>query len=156
MSIQDTKACMKKIVLEPSFAEKFVNIKSEEEFFSLVKDAGFDFTMEEWQWVQKGVEAQARAYAKENNIEIPDELTDEQLEAVAGGGGTATMLGLFGAPLGSILGAAGCAAFGAAVAGPAGAAVGGAFGSFGGAAAGAVVGGTIGLWIEGVDESKRV
>ena len=165
MSIQDAKACMKKLFSDVSFAEKFGQIKSEEEFFGLVKDAGFDFTMEEWERVRDGVEVQARAYAKENNIEISDELTDEQLEAVAGGGALRPIFGSIFGVIGGILGGAAGAYTGATVAGAAGAAltvgtgaapaavvggiIGGAGGAFAGAGAGAGLGDMLAQWIEG-------
>ena len=38
MSIQDAKACMKKLFSDVSFAEKFEQIKSDEDFFALVKE----------------------------------------------------------------------------------------------------------------------
>lgn len=155
MSIQDAKSCMKKMLSDVSFAEKFDQIKSEEDFFALVKDAGFDFTMEEWERVRSGLETKMIAYAKENNIEISDELTDDELEAVAGGGILrpifGSVFGIAGIILGGAAGAMAGGAAGAPVAGIGavpGAVVGAIVGGFSGGAAGAGLGDLIAVELE--------
>ncbi|CAB5112750.1 hypothetical protein D3OALGB2SA_2504 [Olavius algarvensis associated proteobacterium Delta 3] len=180
MAMQDAQACMKKMFTDESFAVEVTKVASQDAFFSLSKENGFDFTLEEWQRLTVGVDAQARAWAKENNIEIRDqtektlnidELTDQELEAVAGGAWVQwTLGGLFGT-VGSIAGAiaggipggiagvkaggavgalfAGVGAVpGAIIGGVVGAGAGGVAGGIGGASGGANFGNLVGGWIE--------
>jgi len=141
MPIQDVKACLEKTFTDESFAKKVAQIQTQEEFFSLAKDAGYDFTWEEWEQVRDDVENRARAYAEEHNIQLPDELSDEQLQAFAGG--ASLQRNWFRLQFAALGGALGALAVGAAATGPtfgAGTAVGVIIGAVTGAVGGAQAG----------------
>ncbi|CAB5112845.1 hypothetical protein D3OALGB2SA_2509 [Olavius algarvensis associated proteobacterium Delta 3] len=164
MAMQDAQGFMKQLFTDEKLTKKFNQITSEDEFFALASSAGFDFTQDEWVKLSEGVEARARAWAQENNIEISDELSDDQLEAIAGGGVARWVFGgLFGVA-GGILGAFGGALGGGAAGAGAGtmvlpivgtvsvssvaAVAGGIGGGIAGGTGGAALGDLLGQWIE--------
>lgn len=66
MSIESAKACIERIKTDEDFAKKVIECKDAEARTAVVKAAGFDFTAEELQaW--------------------RDELSDDELDSVAGG-----------------------------------------------------------------------
>ncbi|MGE4273574.1 MAG: Nif11-like leader peptide family natural product precursor [Desulfitobacterium sp.] len=67
MSIESAKAFMEKMKTDQDFAKKVMAAKDAEERRVLVKEAGFDFSAEELK-------------------DLGDEMSDSELDAVAGGG----------------------------------------------------------------------
>jgi len=164
MSQQAAKDWMKKVFSEPALAQQVAGLPSEEEMFTVARGAGYEFSKQEWDELSSHVEGKARAYAEEHGIEISDELTDEQLAAIAGGQLfnwiLGSVFGYVGSLIGGVSGGLSGAAAGAAVGGiaslglgaGAGAVVGAVIGDVAGAAAGAAtgvgMGNIVGGWID--------
>ena len=67
MSVESAKLFIEKLKTDEGFAKKVKECKDSEARISLVKESGFDFTIEEIKGIQ-------------------GELSDDELDAVAGGG----------------------------------------------------------------------
>ena len=76
MSLESAKLFIEKMKTDSEFREKVVALKTKEERKSFVKNEGFDFTKEEFEQVKK-------EYI--NKAKSEGELSDEDLEKVAGG-----------------------------------------------------------------------
>ncbi len=70
MSVKSAKALMEKIKSDPKFGKKIEDAKDNKARMAIIRSAGFDFTQEEMKQAVKPAEG---------------ELSDEDLEAVAGG-----------------------------------------------------------------------
>jgi predicted ribosomally synthesized peptide with nif11-like leader len=77
MTIESAKAFYQKMSEDDTFRTPFEEASTKEERQQLIKDAGYDFTADEWQ------EAVAEIQATDSN----EELQEEELEAIAGGVG---------------------------------------------------------------------
>jgi predicted ribosomally synthesized peptide with nif11-like leader len=75
MTIENAKAFYQRMTEDSDFRTPFEEASTNEERQQLIKDAGYDFTTEEWQ------EAVAEIQAADSN----QELQEEELEAIAGG-----------------------------------------------------------------------
>jgi predicted ribosomally synthesized peptide with nif11-like leader len=73
MSEDEAKAFLKKAGEDKELQEKLMGADSDEKFFAVVKEAGFDFTKEEWGAVASTM------------MSAGDDLTDEALEQASGG-----------------------------------------------------------------------
>jgi predicted ribosomally synthesized peptide with nif11-like leader len=70
MSIESAKTFIEKVKEDEALQEKLKAVDSEENFFAVVKEAGFDFTKEEW---------------GEFNTKKEGTLSETELSSVAGG-----------------------------------------------------------------------
>jgi predicted ribosomally synthesized peptide with nif11-like leader len=75
MSIENAKAFYQRMTEDSEFRTPFEEASAKDERQQLIKDAGYDFTAEEWQ------DAVAEIQAADSN----EELQEEELEAIAGG-----------------------------------------------------------------------
>ena len=76
MSIESAKAFYQRMTEDTSFRTPFEAEITKEERQQLIKESGYDFTAEEWQQAMTEIQA-----ASSN-----EELKEEELEAIAGGG----------------------------------------------------------------------
>jgi predicted ribosomally synthesized peptide with nif11-like leader len=75
MSIESAKAFYQRITEDNDFRTPFEEASSKEERQQLIKDAGYDFTADEWQ----------EAVAEIQATDFKEELKEEELEAISGG-----------------------------------------------------------------------
>ena len=101
MSVESAKAILEKIKNDSEFGAQLEAESDETKRIQFMKDAGFDFTKEEFKQAAKEMAAAAG---------ISDELSDDELEAVAGGS-SAVWVGTGAAVVGAAAGAAAAAAF---------------------------------------------
>ena len=78
MSLESAKLFIEKMKTDSEFREKVVALKSREERKSFIEKEGYDFTKEEFEQAKK-------EYI--NNAKSESELSEEDLENVAGGYG---------------------------------------------------------------------
>ncbi|MGL5833806.1 MAG: Nif11-like leader peptide family natural product precursor [Waterburya sp.] len=88
MSIESAKAFYQRMSEDDAFRTPFEEASTKEERQQLIKDAGYDFTPEEWQ------DAVTEIQATDSN----EELQEEELEAIAGGVQAIAMYGVIWPP----------------------------------------------------------
>jgi predicted ribosomally synthesized peptide with nif11-like leader len=88
MTIETAKAFYQRMSEDNTFRKPFEEASTKEERQQLIKDAGYDFTADEWQ------EAVAEIQATDSN----EELQEEELEAIAGGVQAVAMYGVIWPP----------------------------------------------------------
>jgi predicted ribosomally synthesized peptide with nif11-like leader len=88
MSIENAKAFYQRMTEDSDFRTPFESASTKEERQQLIKDAGYDFTADEWQ------EAVAEIQAADSD----EELQEEELEAIAGGIQAVAMYGVIWPP----------------------------------------------------------
>ena len=75
MTIESARALYQKVIEDADFRASFEAVSTEEEKKHFIKDAGYNFTSDEWQQMLTEVQA----------ANSSQELSEEELEAVAGG-----------------------------------------------------------------------
>ena len=75
MTIESAKAFYQRMTEDNTFRTPFEEAPNKEERQQLIKDAGYDFTADEWQ----------EAVTKIQTTDYDEELKEEELEAIAGG-----------------------------------------------------------------------
>jgi predicted ribosomally synthesized peptide with nif11-like leader len=75
MSIESAKAFYQRMTEDSDFRTPFESASTKEERRQLIKEAGYDFTTDEWQAVVTEIQA----------ADSNEELQEEELEAIAGG-----------------------------------------------------------------------
>jgi predicted ribosomally synthesized peptide with nif11-like leader len=75
MSIKNAKAFYQRITEDSDFRTPFESASTKEERRQLIKDAGYDFTTDEWQ----------AAIAEIQAVDSNQEIQEAELEAVSGG-----------------------------------------------------------------------
>jgi predicted ribosomally synthesized peptide with nif11-like leader len=88
MTIENAKAFYQKMTDDSDFRTPFEEASTNEERQQLIKDAGYNFTADEWQ------AAVAEIQATDSN----EELQEEELEAIAGGVQAIAMYGVIWPP----------------------------------------------------------
>ena len=73
MSLENARALIEKLKVDHKFGKRLEDERDEASRIKIIKDAGFDFTREEFLQAARGLGAS------------PGELTEEDLKAVAGG-----------------------------------------------------------------------
>jgi predicted ribosomally synthesized peptide with nif11-like leader len=84
MSIESAKDFYQRMTEDSNFRTPFESASTKEERQQLIRDAGYDFTTEEWQ------EAITEIQTADSN----EELQEEDLEAIAGGKSFAAIYGV--------------------------------------------------------------
>jgi predicted ribosomally synthesized peptide with nif11-like leader len=84
MTIENAKAFYQRMTEDKDFRTPFEEASTKEERQQLIKDAGYDFTADEWE------EAITEIQATDSN----EELQEEELEAIAGGVQAIAMYGV--------------------------------------------------------------
>ncbi len=67
MSLESAKSFMSRVKTDPTFKQRLADAPNNEARLKIVKDAGYDFT-------------------KEDVLQLPNELSDEELKEVSGAG----------------------------------------------------------------------
>jgi predicted ribosomally synthesized peptide with nif11-like leader len=75
MTIESAKAFYQRMTEDNTFRAPFEEASTKEERQQLIKDAGYDFTADEWQQAMTEIQA----------ADSDEELKEEELEAIAGG-----------------------------------------------------------------------
>jgi predicted ribosomally synthesized peptide with nif11-like leader len=75
MSIKNAKAFYQRITEDSDFRTPFESASTKEERRQLIKDAGYDFTTDEWQAAVTEIQA----------VDSNQEIQEAELEAVSGG-----------------------------------------------------------------------
>ena len=75
MSIESAKAFYQRMTEDDAFRTPFEEATTKEERQQLIKNAGYDFTADEWQAAMTEIQA----------ADSNEELEEEELEAIAGG-----------------------------------------------------------------------
>jgi predicted ribosomally synthesized peptide with nif11-like leader len=75
MTIENAKAFYQRMTEDSDFRTPFESASTKEERQQLIKDAGYDFTADEWQAAVTEIQA----------ADSNEELQEEELEAIAGG-----------------------------------------------------------------------
>jgi predicted ribosomally synthesized peptide with nif11-like leader len=88
MSIQSAKAFYQRMTEDDAFRTPFEEVSTKEERQQLIKDAGYEFTAEEWQ----------DAVVEIQDTDSNEELQEEELEAIAGGVQAVAMYGVIWPP----------------------------------------------------------
>jgi predicted ribosomally synthesized peptide with nif11-like leader len=88
MTIENAKAFYQRMSEDSDFRTPFEEAFSKEERQQLIKDAGYDFTTDEWQ----------AAVAEIQAADSDEELKEEELEAIAGGVQAVAMYGVIWPP----------------------------------------------------------
>jgi predicted ribosomally synthesized peptide with nif11-like leader len=84
MSIENAKAFYQRMTEDRDFRSPFESASTKEERQQLIKDAGYDFTADEWQAAMTEIQA----------TDSNEELQEEELEAIAGGIRAGTIYGV--------------------------------------------------------------
>jgi predicted ribosomally synthesized peptide with nif11-like leader len=84
MSIENARVFYQRMTEDNNFRSLFETALTKEEKQQLIKNAGYEFTADEWQAVMTEIEG----------TDFNEELKEEELEAIAGGFIGATMYGV--------------------------------------------------------------
>ena len=77
MSVEDARACLRRLVDDPAFMAEVRGAAGAEERRAVVQAAGYDFTLEEL--------AEARSLELSDEESLKVSLADEEIDGVAGG-----------------------------------------------------------------------
>ncbi|MEY2832388.1 MAG: hypothetical protein RLZZ574_1646 [Cyanobacteriota bacterium] len=84
MTIENAKAFYQRMNEDSDFRTPFESASTKEERQQLIKDAGYNFTADEWQAAMTEIQA----------ADSNEELQEEELEAIAGGRSFAAIYGV--------------------------------------------------------------
>ena len=84
MTIESAKAFYQRMTEDDTFRTPFEEASTKEERQQLIKDAGYNFTADEWQEAMTEIQA----------ADSDEELKEEELEAIAGGVQAVAMYGV--------------------------------------------------------------